>query len=227
MPTKIPTLKIELTKKNYEQAVRASSGSCLVADAIKEQYPKFSSVHVDVATIRFSDKERGVRYLYLTPPSVYQTLLFFDQGWQEIKLPKKLRIGTPVKIIPMTRSASDVKLKAERRAARLAKLEAKEQSGEQLSRDEKVALTKLKNHKEPPVRPVTHGSRKTEVVEGGEIVVHSGPGRVPVQSHKKNPNLLAGHDRHFGAKQSKPSQVFKEAVDEAVKAELAKREGKK
>jgi hypothetical protein len=227
METKTPTLKVEITKENYEQAIQASSGSCLVADAIKKQHPNFSSVKVDVATIRFSDKERGERYLYLTPPSVYQTLLFFDQGWQEAKLPKTLRIRTPLKIIPITRSASDVKLKAERRAARLAQLEAKEKSGKRLTGLEKRSIERLRNPKQPTVRPLTHGSRTTEVVQGGEIVVRSGPGRVPVKTHKTNPNLLAGHDRHFGAKQSKPSQVFRQAVEEAVKVELAKRKDKK
>jgi hypothetical protein len=39
--TVTPELRFEITKENYERAIIASSGSCLVADAIKEQYPHF------------------------------------------------------------------------------------------------------------------------------------------------------------------------------------------
>lgn len=219
-----PELKLEITAENYTRAVQASSGACLVADAIKEQYPKFSNVSVDAATIRFTDKEQGQRYIYLTPPSAWETLLAFDQGWSEPSLPKKLRIRNAVRIVPITRSASSVKKTAEERAARLTALEAKEQTGE-LTSDEQRSITKLRNPKEAAKRPKTYGPTKYEAMKhedtGEEIVVVKGG--VPM----RHANLLHGLNRHFGAKKVQPSAVFKQAVDEAVKADRAKRKGKK
>ena len=77
-----PELRLEITNENYERAKIAKSGSCLVADAIRQQYPRFSNLSVDAATVRFSDKERGERYIYITPPSIWEVLLAFDQGWR-------------------------------------------------------------------------------------------------------------------------------------------------
>lgn len=219
-------LRFEITQENYERAITANSGGCLVADAIKEQYPQFSNVKVDVATVRFTDKGRGMRYVYLTTPSVRDALLYFDQGWKEEELPKMLRLRTMLKIIPITRSASMVKTTAERRAARLAELETKEQGGEQLTSHEKSVLTRLQNPKETPVRPTTYGPMETEVVKGDEVIVRGRPEKkTAYRLHQAN--MLAGRDRHFGAKTAKPSAVFQEAVKAAVQADRAERGKKK
>ncbi len=196
-----------------------------MADAIKDQYPALSHVQVDVATIRVTDKERGERYIYLTPASVGEMLLAFDQGWIEDEklLPKKLLIRKAVKIIPVTKSASMTKKTTEHQAARLAELEAKEQKGGTLTDGEQRALGKLRNRKQATDRPITYGPSKVEVI-GKDVVVRGG---VPPKHHKHNPNLLHGRTRHFGAKTAQPSEVFKRAVKEAVKVEKAKWKGKK
>ena len=136
MSSTAPRLKIDITEENYKRAVCAKSSACLVADAIKEQYPEFSRVHVDVATIRVTDKDRGVRYTYLTPKAVAETLLFFDQGWTEDTFPKTLRIREAVRVTPIIRTPNNLKMADEQRADRLSELEAKEQNGEELTRDE-------------------------------------------------------------------------------------------
>src|SRR4029077_4496531 len=195
----------------YERAIRASSGSCLVADAIKDQHPEFSSVKVDVATVRFTDKKQGVRYIYLTPASVAETLLAFDQGWTEDEksLPRTIRIRTGLMVAPITRSASDLKAKAQHRAARITELEAKEQTGNELTGVEKRALSRLRNPKQTPERPTAYGSPKAEPLKGDEVILMGGK---PNPTAKYNANLLHGHDRHFGAKTAQPSEVFKRAV---------------
>jgi hypothetical protein len=208
-----------VTKENYDRAIKASSAACVVADAIKTDYPDFSNVKVNVAYIRITDKKRGYRYLYLTPPSVAEIILAFDQGWPMETFPRKLRIKQLLKVMPILRSAADVKKHAERRAARLTKLEAKEQSGTPLSDGEQRALGKLRNAKPAPERPTAYGPTK---VQDGVIV-----GRpIGVKNELYDKNLLRERDRHFAAKVAQPSEVFKQAVEEAVKADRAKRRKK-
>jgi hypothetical protein len=227
MKTKIlkgsPVLQPVITEKNYEHAVTAASGGCLVADAIKEQYPQLSHVEVDVATIRVTDRERGERYIYLTPQSVAEALLAFDQGWKDEELPRQFLIRKAVKIIPVTRSASSKKKTAEDRQQRLFELEAKVKTGKELSPHEKTTLTKLSKPKESPERPTTYGPSEIEA-SGSSIVVKGG---VPPKTAKQNPNLLHGRNRHFGAKTAKPSEVFEKAVKEAIKADRKKRKKQK
>lgn len=221
-------LKLEITEENYQRAIKANSGACLVADAIKEQYPELSDVKVDVATIRVTDRKAGERYIFLTPPSVGQTLIFFDQGWEEQKLPKKLRIKNLVRVLPIARSASMVKSDAEQRAKRLAKLQGKVQQGETLSSDEKRSLTRLENYK-PAQRPTSYGPTTVEG-EGDDILIRGGkPTEVIGKPSllKKHPNMLAGRTRHFGAKVAQPNVVFEAAVKEAVLADRKSRRSAK
>jgi hypothetical protein len=210
-------LQVEITEENYKRAVTAASGGCIVADAIKAAYPKFSTVKVNIATIRVTDRESGERGTYLTPPSVGQTLLYYDQGWDEKKLPKKLRIRDLVRVTPITRSESSKKSYAALKLARLAQLESKEASGTELTPIEKTSLTKMRNPKFTPIRPKNEGKGKAEGSER-DLIIRGGRDRA-VEGSKKNPNLLAGRTRHFGAKLAEPSQVFKEAVEK----ETAKR----
>ena len=212
-------LRIEITPENYERAITANSGSCLVADAIKEQYPQFSTVKVDVATVRVTNRKTGEKYTYLTPPSVAESLVFFDQGWREESLPKKLRIRTLLRVTPITRSASDVRLKGEKMAQRLAQLEAKERNQEPLTSDERRSLGRLRKPKTIVTRPTSEGFAK---VEGDEEAPVIRGGKEPVANRVRNPNLLSGRDRHFAGKRLQPSQVFTQAVKEAVLADRKK-----
>lgn len=210
-------LEIEITEENYKRAVTAASGACIVADAIKAAYPQFTTVKVNVATIRVTDPETGEKGTYLTPPSVGQTLLYYDQGWDEKKLPKKLRIRDLVRVTPITRSTSSKKARESKRLKRLAELESKEASGVELTRDENRSLTILRNPTPTPDRPTSEGKGKAEGSERN-LIIRGGRDKA-VEASTKNPNLLAGRTRHFGAKLAEPSQVFKEAVEK----ETAKR----
>jgi hypothetical protein len=61
-------------------AVRANSGHCMVAEAIKIRIPDARVVSVDVQTIRWSNAKRRLRYMALTPRSVQAAIINFDQG---------------------------------------------------------------------------------------------------------------------------------------------------
>lgn len=203
------TLDFLLTEEIYNRAIEANSGSCVVAEAIQQAYPKLSKPSVNAATIRVTDQEAGKRYIFLTPPSIVETLLFFDQGWKEDKLPKRLRARDLIRVVPITRSPSSLQAAAEQRARRLVELESKLMRGEKLSGEEKRSLTRIRNYKAPPPRPTTRGPVKSDehgVLHGG--VQHPEKKR----HHKMHPNMLAGKHRHFGQKTAQPSRVFREAV---------------
>ena len=201
-----PRLELHITSENWENAVQAKSGGCLIADAIKRQYPQFSGIRVDMATVRMTDRKKGLRYMYLTPPPGQHCLLSFDQGWSQPT--EEVKIGRAVKVTKVltTKKASST------RAEKIATLEAKRET-EGLTKAEKQSLTRLKNTGK---RPTSYG--KAEMNREG--VVHGG--RPSIQNAKDpNANLLRGSDRHFGAKLSDPGEVFNKAVDEAVALKLA------
>ena len=69
-------MKVDVCKSHIENGVTKDSHACMIADAIKEACP----ILVDLQTIRWTDKDKGVRYTYLTPAVAQHNLLKFDQG---------------------------------------------------------------------------------------------------------------------------------------------------
>lgn len=218
-----PKVVVTVNDETRERAIQSSSGGCLIADPIKEL--GYTSVVVDMATVRFSDPKTGLRYTYLTPPEGQLCLLAFDQGWSN--LAPEIVLKRAVKIDQITRPKSGARSaagSAAQREARIAELEAKLDSGEPLTRYEKVALTTRRQNRmksPPPERPTTNGPVEVHTESGnshfGTAVVRGGR-RLPAgESH---PNLLRGRNRHFGAKLADPGIAFQEAVDKAVAERL-------
>lgn len=77
-----PSVTVNIDQDIIETAQRRDSSHCMIADAIKAQVPDAASVSVDLATIRWTDRKRGRRYIYLTPPLAQRALVNFDQGIQ-------------------------------------------------------------------------------------------------------------------------------------------------
>jgi hypothetical protein len=75
-----PVVRVHCRKELITKAITANSTKCWIAEAIKEAVPNATGVAVDVATARFSDLERGLRYVYLTPYAAQKALLDFDEG---------------------------------------------------------------------------------------------------------------------------------------------------
>ena len=203
-----PTLELRIGEEEWAKATASASGGCLIADAIKRQYPQFRKVAVDMATIRVTDPKRGVRLMYLTPPLAQHLLLAFDQGWSQPT--EELTIRRAVKITPVTNSKSRVAARQKRRG----ELEAKETAGAELTRDEKASLTKLRSLPDRPTRRGNAEANREGVVAGGTPSVQ-GPA---------HPNLLRGYDRHYGAKMAAPGLAFQEAVAQAAEEIIAKRD---
>lgn len=75
-----PRVKVQVKKETITKAITADSSKCWIAESIKEAVPVATHVAVDLATIRFTDPSRGLRYVYLTPYSAQLALLEFDEG---------------------------------------------------------------------------------------------------------------------------------------------------
>ena len=77
------TIRIGVTQKHIDDAVRGDSGHCMIAEAIKDASPqgmRLGRIAVDVQTIRFTDLLTAIRYVYLTPPIAQLCLVRFDRG---------------------------------------------------------------------------------------------------------------------------------------------------
>lgn len=215
-----PTLTLHITDEQYERAVQSQSGGCLIADAILSQYPHLSRVEVDMATIRATDRAKGVRYVYLTSPEAQHVLLSFDQGWPTPV--HELVVRRAVKITKITRAKTGRDSIEHRRVTREEKRAALEQklaTGAPLTKPEKIALTRLTKPYEPVERPSSSGP-VTAVETPPKAPATVIGGRAPVQG-PPHPNLLRGRNRHFGAKLADPGQAFRDAVDAAVSERVA------
>jgi hypothetical protein len=215
-----PTVAIRIAPEAWQELAegQSRSGGCLIADGGKKQTP-FTGWTVDMATIRFTDREAGKRYTYLTPPIAQHLLLAFDQGWtqptEEIVLRRAVKIDTLTTSRPVLRQ----------RAERKAELEAKVASGE-ATRVERSVLGKIAKGDALGVdkRPHSRGPAKvTGGSHGRPVTVHNGEPLVQ-NRNMRNPNLLRGTDRHFGAKLAEPGIAFREAVEEGVRQHLAQAE---
>jgi len=78
-----PKVQIDVTEEIIEQSMkkgRRDSRHCMMADALRAAYPDARAISVDLATIRFSDPKRGLRFTYMTPRIGQVELVKFDQG---------------------------------------------------------------------------------------------------------------------------------------------------
>lgn len=75
-----PQVHVKITADVIEESIPRDSRHCMIADAIKQCYPKAAKVSVDLATIRFTDPDKGLRYTFLTPRVAQAHLVKFDQG---------------------------------------------------------------------------------------------------------------------------------------------------
>ena len=78
--TRSPRTEIEVGQEQIDNSLKRSSSHCMIAEAIKATIPSAKYVSVDLQTIRYTDREKGIRLTYLTPRSCQVNLVKFDQG---------------------------------------------------------------------------------------------------------------------------------------------------
>lgn len=77
---KSPQVAVSVTNEIINTSISADSSHCMIAEAVRAARPDAKAVAVDLQTIRFSDPQKGLRYIYLTPRIAQVPLLLFDQG---------------------------------------------------------------------------------------------------------------------------------------------------
>lgn len=156
---------IEVTEADIEAAVPKDSGHCAIADAIGRQLPGVTNVTVDLQSIRWTDREAGERYTYLTPRVAQALLLDFDNGDRDYCQPMTFRLDKPVHTAPIkSSSAPKAARQAVSRAERVAVIEAKIAAGETLTPKEKRSLTTARawEARPRPARPRSEGPKRIE-----------------------------------------------------------------
>jgi len=73
-------LKINVKEENVNRACTRNSHCCMIADAVRDRLKWATFIEVDAQSIRFNDRKKGIRYIYLTPPEAQKAIVLFDQG---------------------------------------------------------------------------------------------------------------------------------------------------
>lgn len=75
-----PRVHIRVEQSAIDEAIRGDSGHCMIAESIKKSVSTARSVSVDLASIRWTDSEKKLRYVYFTPRIAQVSLVDFDHG---------------------------------------------------------------------------------------------------------------------------------------------------
>ena len=141
---------IEVTQSDIDKATRANSHSCMIADAIKRQYPEFTKISVDLATIRWSDKGKDRRVMCLTPLVCQQKLAAFDFG----TMPKPFKFSlTATQVTKLEKTEKDV-----------------DADGKPVKRPDRPTATKTRRVSGPSKEKTLHNSSPTKVPSRDLIV---------------------------------------------------------
>src|SRR5262245_24825805 len=107
-----PRLNVAVSLMTILTAEKKHSGHCMIAEAIREQYPEMRAIAVDLQTIRLTDPTKKRRYIYLTPRIAQVALVRFDQGLHTRAFSFQLRAGQS---LPSGRHATSEKAKTRTR----------------------------------------------------------------------------------------------------------------
>ncbi|SRR5258707_770132 len=86
-------VKFQVTAEHIKQACKVNSRHCMIADAISTHFPGVRNISVDMMNIRWSDPEKGWRYIYMTPKPAQIALIDFDMGLEIQPFSFRVRSG--------------------------------------------------------------------------------------------------------------------------------------
>ena len=75
-----PRVIIDVSQETIDDSIKRNSSHCMIAEAVHRTLPYAINISVDLQTIRFTDKQRGLRYAYLTPRYAQIAIIQYDQG---------------------------------------------------------------------------------------------------------------------------------------------------
>jgi hypothetical protein len=90
---------VAVEQQHIEGGIASDSHYCTIAEAVKDAMPFAQRVSVDLATIRYTDRDTGKRYIFLTPVKCQEYLLMLDNGLRERLKPFKFMLNRPTQII--------------------------------------------------------------------------------------------------------------------------------
>jgi hypothetical protein len=73
-------LQIDVQQFFISTAEKKDSRYCMIAEAIGTQYPHLANVQVDTQAIRVTDRKEREQLIFMTPLSVQEAILRFDEG---------------------------------------------------------------------------------------------------------------------------------------------------
>jgi hypothetical protein len=94
--------RISVGDTHIAESLQRSSSACAIAAAVREQIPNAVHVSVDLATIRWTDSVKKLRYTALTNFCAQELIVNFDQGEREKLQP----ISFDLKPVIIARSGS-------------------------------------------------------------------------------------------------------------------------
>jgi hypothetical protein len=103
----MPRIRIAVNHKHIAGALKGDATHCMIAQAIKEKFPAARWIMVDLQTVRWTNRNEGLRYKYLTPLAAQKALLKFDYG--ETVTPFRFQLSAPVVIEPVAVSGERTK----------------------------------------------------------------------------------------------------------------------
>lgn len=98
--------KIPVDEDLIEAGIKKDATYCIIAEAVRRALPEATGIRVDLATIRWSDPDKGVRYIYLTPLAAQQMIVDFDQGYGTDRLKPFMMRLKDFQAIPMRTAAA-------------------------------------------------------------------------------------------------------------------------
>jgi hypothetical protein len=101
------SIRVRVDQDAIDQSMRKSSAHCMIATAIKRQYPRLRNIVVNITQIGMTDPKTGVRSLFLTPRIAQIALLNYD--WGKAVEPFKFQAKDPVVRLWKKHSRSDRK----------------------------------------------------------------------------------------------------------------------
>jgi hypothetical protein len=75
-----PKSKIHVSDEIIAKACQGNKRYCMIAEAIRTQVKGATAISVDLMTIRYSNLEKGLRYIFHTPRTAQIALMNFDGG---------------------------------------------------------------------------------------------------------------------------------------------------
>lgn len=81
---RVKRLKICVTQREIDGAVKGNSRKCMIQESIKRDHPEFKNIWVDKNQVRFTDPKANVIYTGDMPALGRANLLMFDAG-EELK----------------------------------------------------------------------------------------------------------------------------------------------